>query len=136
MPYSREYFSGWYAKNRQRLSEKRRERYQSDPELRKRMIENATRRRAETRKAPPDGYTHTFDRTSKELGVPVWTLREWRRKNYFPEPLEFGRGVYFTQNQILLMKKLAEFFQTHGPRLRALDRGELQKIVSLIYSNW
>jgi hypothetical protein len=129
-------WDAWYAKNKQRLSVKRAKRYQTDVAYR----EAALRRgRAQRKKAPvvvTDGYTVSVVEAAHALGITVWTLREWRRKNYFPEPQRRQRQLWFTPYQVALLQRLRVFFDTHGIRVASEVKPALSDVVSLVYSNW
>jgi hypothetical protein len=79
-------WDAWYAKNKSRLSEKRAKRYKEDAAYRE-AAKLRSRLQRETKKAPvATEYTVSFNDAAQQLGITVWLLREWRRKNYFPEP--------------------------------------------------
>jgi alpha-L-fucosidase len=79
-------FSDWYEKNKARLSEKRKKLYRENSEFRDSALRRAEVQRKRRQDNPEDtqGYTNGFSDTAEELGITVWTLREWRRKSYFP----------------------------------------------------
>lgn len=130
-------FKDWYAVNKVPLSEKRAKRYKEDPEYRAAVIARSAAARALQRgQATPPGYAHHMADTAEALGITIWTLREWRKKNYFPEPLEYKSRMWFTQAQIGLLNNLKSFFSRKGNRISKANKPALDDLVSLIYSNW
>lgn len=131
-------YSAWYEANKQRLSEKRAKRYREDPEYREKAIARAKAQRAQTKKKEPvtDGYTVSFRQMAEQLGVTVWVLREWRRKNYFPEPHLRDSWLWFKPEHVGLLNRLKLFFEQNGHRVSDATRGALDDLVSLIYVNW
>jgi hypothetical protein len=134
---NRGYFGKWYEKNKDVLSAKRKERYQNDPVYRQQQLENRRRQLAKQRGVSPldPAYTTTFSEAAEELGITLWRLRNWRNNSYFPEPHSYGKFLYFTDNQVGLLKKLAQFI-ADKPRLNADDKDKLQDLVQFIYGNW
>lgn len=129
-------WDAWYAKNRARLSEKRARRYREDPAYRNAALKRSRAQRG-TKKAPVQGpYTVSFNDAAQDLDVTVWVLREWRRKNYFPEPHHAGGRLWFTPQQVSLLAELKHFFRVHGARVTESTRGQVDSLVSLTYANW
>lgn len=127
----------WYAKNKQRLSEKRAKRYAEDAGYREAALK---RSRAQRKKKvvtfPADGYTVSFAHMADQLGVTTWVLREWRRKNYFPEPRHRDHRLWFTPDQAMLLRRLKTFFDDHGVRVSESKREALTSVTALVYANW
>lgn len=130
-------FSKWYEGNKDKLSQQRKERYRTDPEYRQKVIQRSLEHRMAKRgdEIPP-GYEHHMAGAAEIIGVTIWSLREWRKKNYFPEPLEFKGRRWFTGNQLQLLIRLRQFFDQRGVRTRAADKADLSDLVDLIYGNW
>jgi hypothetical protein len=107
----------WYEENKQRLSEKRKRLYADDPEYRERALEASKRRMRgeQTLPVPPDAPI-SFAVASKRVGVGISTLHRWRRKKYFPEPKHQHGGLWFTEEQVLLLGELKEFFRVFANR--------------------
>src|SRR5438067_2075863 len=97
----------WYEANKQRISEERKKRYKEDSEYRQRLVQASRRRRngEKTSLAPPmpEGLI-SFHEAAKRLGKGASTLRQWRRKMYFPEPKRYNRAPWFTENQVILLE--------------------------------
>jgi len=126
----------WYAKNRTRLSEKRAKRYREDAGYRAAALERSRQQR-EAKKTPvTDGYTVSFNDAAQTLGITVWVLREWRRKNYFPEPHRRDGRLWFSPAQVKLIGKVRQFFDQRGHRVTQANRSDLEDVVNLVYSNW
>lgn len=128
-------FKSWYQKNKERLAEKKRKRYQEDPEYRAKAMERSKAQRKTTPTPITDGYSVSFAEAAKELGVSLWTLREWRKRNYFPEPKERNGRLWFTENQLMLLQKLQEFFVLNG-RIKEGTKEKMNELVSLLFANW
>ena len=129
-------WSTWYANNKERLSEKRAKRYAEDPEYREAAL-NRSRHQREVKKEPvTDGFTVSFNDMARALDVSVWVLREWRRKNYFPEPFRREGRLWFKPAHIPLLQSLHTFFLDHGIRVGESKRRALDETVQLIWANW
>lgn len=130
-----ERYQRWYAKNKDKLAEKRKKRYHDDPAYRQKALEN---RRRTLKPLPelPAQYEFNFQQAADELGVSIWRLREWRRRSYYPQPHEHGRSQYFTQAQISLLEKLRNFMNTVQGKFSDTVKDHLQDLVNLIYANW
>ena len=73
----------------------------------------------------------------EELGVTVWVLREWRRKNYFPEPYRRDGRLWFTSRQVQWLEQRPAVFVQHGSRVTdSHQKSELEDCGQLIYVNW
>jgi hypothetical protein len=132
-------FKIWYSKNKQKLSEKRKERYKNDPVYREKALE---RRKEQIKRTPklkdsrPDVYTFSFTQTAEALEISTWRLRSWRDNDYYPEPYKHGREMWFTQQQVYLLKDVVKFFDKNGPRLTKEAEEELQELVAFVAVNW
>lgn len=134
---SSDYFSTWYEKNKEELSRKRKERYQTDPAYREAALRNRAKQIERQRGLSPLNpiYSTTFSEAAEELGITLWRLRNWRTNNYFPEPYSYGKFLYFTDNQMQLLRNIKEFIGDK-PRLTMEDKEKLGSIVNLIFANW
>lgn len=130
-------YEAWYAKNKQRLLAKRAKRYQEDPSYRAAALERSRRQRVKKPvKVSSDPHSVSFNDAAQTLGVTVWVLREWRRKNYFPEPHRRDGRLWFTPAQVQRLRQVREFFVQHGARVTDTIRPKLDDVVGLVYSNW
>jgi hypothetical protein len=129
-------WDAWYEKNKTRLAEKRAKRYREDPSYRKAALERSRHQRTIKKEPVTDGHTVGFNDAAYELNVTVWVLREWRKKNYYPEPYHREGRLWFSPHQVQLLRQLQQFFDQHGSRVSDAIRTNLDDTVSLIYSNW
>jgi hypothetical protein len=132
-------FSRWYKSNKDTLSKQRKQRYHTDPEYRQKIIaqNRANKAKARQARAPLDPkYTTTMQAAADEIDVSVWSLREWRKKEYYPAPHEHGSKLYFTDKQVLLLKELAKFFAVYGKRTSAATEGLRNELIAAIAANW
>lgn len=132
-------FKTWYQKNKQALSEKRKERYKNDPEYRAKALENRKRQIQRTPKladSKPEAYSFGFTSVCEELGVSAWRLRNWRENSYYPQPHWHGGQMWFTQQQVYLLKDIVKFFDKHGARITKQAEEELQELVAFVAVNW
>jgi len=134
-------YQAWYQQNKQRLAAKRKKQYAENPEYREQRLEAARRYRRGERTppvslVPPDALI-SFAEAAERLDVGASTLREWRRKEYFPEPKRHNRGLWFTENQVFLLKSLKEFFQKYGNRPGKVKEERFKEVRAFIWwSNW
>lgn len=130
-------FKEWYAENKQAVSQKRKERYQNDPEYRQKVLARAAAHREKTGgESIPHGYSKCFADAAEHLGITLWQLRWWREKNYFPEPHDHQGKKWFTENQLALIGQLQSFLSGAGRRINRSERENLESLISLIYGNW
>ena len=130
-------FGKWYEKHKQRLSEKRKKQYAEDPEYRQRQLESSKRYRRGERTLPtPPGAPISFAQAAERTGRGVSTLHEWRRKKLFPEPKHHNRGLWFSEKQVLLLKKLKEFFRANGRKPRHIKLERLKAVVASVCADW
>jgi hypothetical protein len=93
-------------------------------------------------KNPLEGYGRlTFimlngDAVALSPAKNISTLRQWRRKKYFPEPKHHNRSLWFTENQMLLLKSLKEFFRVYGKRTGKIKLDRLKEWVASIAADW
>jgi len=129
-------WDAWYAKNKKRLAEKRAKRYAEDPAYREAALRRSREQRHKAKTPVLDGTTIAFKDMAQSLGVTPWVLREWRRKNYFPEPVNRDGRLWFHPDQRLLLQGLVSFFGEHGSRMTEAQQRDLDLLVSTIFANW
>jgi hypothetical protein len=137
-PYSAAYQVEWYAKNKDALQARRRAKYAADAELRARKIAQVAQHRERLRASKPqrpEEYNVSFSRASELLGVTVWVIRGWVQKKYIPNPYKHGKQLWFTTDQVNLMKELNVFLQNNG-RVMKNSRSQLEDITNYVWSNW
>jgi hypothetical protein len=129
-------YKEWYAANADKLSDKRRLRYQTDPAYREAAIKRAAEAREAKRQEKPAIQGSTLAEVAELLSVSTWTLNNWRNLKYYPEPDRMlGRPV-FNGKQVQLLGLIAEFFNNHPRKAAAAHRSELQGIVDVVFHNW
>lgn len=132
-------FTKWYATHKLELAAKRKKRYESDPVYREKAIKNAANYRVKQQSQidpVPVQYTFTLSLTAKALGVAVTTLRKWQEKGYFPVPYEYRGRMYFTDNQVGLLKGLVKFMRGHGRSLTTASIRQLSSMTDFLTVNW
>ena len=128
---SSNYFSKWYQKNKPKLAAKRRTLYETDKSYREKAIARASARRAAKREVQPAGYVVTVVMAADALDVSLDALRDWRKREYYPEPLKCGNRFWFTENQLKLLHKLRLFLKG-GRRFH----GALKSLTDSIFDSW
>lgn len=129
-------FKRWYSKNKKVVSAKKKLKYRNDAAYREAAL-NRSRSRRKDQKSVSDNKSLSFGEVADTLGVSTVTLRAWRCKDYFPEPVRHGRRLVFSQDQLLLLISLKEMFESYGWSLKSIEaKNALQNKVSLIYANW
>lgn len=128
--------SRWYRKNKQQLSEKRKQRYAQDPEYRKRAVEASRRRRRGERSltGPPQDAPISFAEAAEQIGVSRSILREWRRRNFFPEPKHNNGRLWFSEKQVLLLKQLKD--RVYKKRRWYLKSDRFREVITSTFANW
>jgi hypothetical protein len=126
------YYSKWYEKNKAKLAKSRKKKYDTDPEYKKNAISQSRKYRAKKQPPKPEGYDLTLQQVAEHLKVTQWRLLEWRKKDYFPEPVNHGGRFWFTPPQAGLLKGIADFFAKYGTRARH----GLEDLVNLTFANW
>ena len=130
----------WYQKNKQRLSEKRKKRYAEDSEYRERALKASRRYRSGERTPPvsvvPPDAPISLKEAARRLGKGASTVREWRRKKYFPEPRQHKRTYWLTEHQLTLIGKLKECLDVFGKRRGSIKDAQLKQVRAFISANW
>ena len=88
----KEYFAKWYEVNRERLSQKRKERYNGDPEYRERVLANSrksrkVKERPLVQEVTVNGTTYpvlAIAEACEKIGISVETMIKWERNNVIP----------------------------------------------------
>jgi hypothetical protein len=63
-------------------------------------------------------------------------MRQWRKKQYFPEPQYHGGRLWFTADQVVLLRRLKEFFEANGTKTWKAHRHELRDLVESVRAKW
>lgn len=127
-----------YRKNKDSISQERKERYQKDKEYREEQIrrrrEYTEKKRLEEGRAPleevPPQYTHTI---ADIIGDPPIigrsTISGWVAKGQLPEPAKFNNVYYFTKKQADI---LADFVTKVAGRKRIFTSGEFDADIQAV----
>lgn len=132
-------FARWYETHKNDYNSKRREKYKQDPAYKTRVLNTARQTRDNRRKykEKPSVYSFTINDVADDLGITIWTLRNWRGNGYFPEPYKFNGELWFSQNQISLLSEIRDFLVHRGiKRMSAVQRDDLQPIIESIHARW
>lgn len=129
--------SSWYEKNKERLSQRRKKLYAENLAYRERALQASRRYRRGERTPPvPADAPISFVQAAERLAIGASTLREWRTKKLFPEPKHHCRGLWFTENQVSLLKELKAFFQKYRMRPGKIKQDRLEEVKASISANW
>ena len=131
-----EYFQKWYAENKDRLATKRKKAYHDDPEYRKKALARSAEQRAKVRGKRPPHHDVPFAAAAVLLEIPTTTLREWRRKHYFPEPYHHQSKMYFSIRQVSMLKAIRNYFAGNQSRPKHSERWRLLAIIEWVTKNW
>jgi MerR-like DNA binding protein len=130
-------YRDWYQKNKQRLSQRRKTQYATNAEYRQRALEASRRRRRgeRTPPTPPDAKI-SLAQAAEQVGIGTSTLREWLRKEFFPDPKRHNGRLWFTENQVSLLKMLKDYFKVYRMRPWKIKQARLNVLLALILANW
>jgi MerR-like DNA binding protein len=130
-------YSKWYEKNKEWLSQGRKQRYAQDAAYRQRALEaSRKRRRGESTTTTLLQGLISVAEAAERIGIGVSTLHEWRRKGYFLEPKHYAGRLWFSQQHLLQLGKLKEFLRVYGRRPWSVKRDRLKELVAAISANW
>lgn len=127
-----------YRKNKDSISQERKERYQKDKEYREEQLrrrrEYTEKKRLEEGRAPleevPEKYRFTI---SDIIGNPPIigrsTISGWVSKGQLPEPAKFNGVYYFTREQGQILR---EFVQKVAGRKRIFTSGEFDADIQVV----
>lgn len=115
---SSEYFAKWYAENREKLSQRRRDRYQNDAAYREKVLQNSKKSRKSLKEVTEDGGSgrlvgadgverncYTIGETASLLDVTRETVVQWEASGLMPQD-PFGRSPRcYTAGQVHGIKK-------------------------------
>ena len=142
---SSEYFAKWYAENKEKLSQRRKERYLNDPTYKAKVLSNSKRSRKRKvedvgsgRIVGADGVErncYTVAETSFMLNISRETILAWERGGLIPtSPFVVGKFRYYTAGQIDGVKKAIELFKNGTKRIHV--RKENTGFFNLIEEHW
>lgn len=137
---SSEYYAKWYQANKERLAEKRRERYVNDPVYRSKAIALATQYRSGSRVIEEtielNGQSERLlpvNDLAEALGVERLTITNWEVRGLFPATpylLTASKKRYYTHGMIEAAKAVVEARRNGAKRIRvaATDTKMLEEI--------
>jgi MerR HTH family regulatory protein len=129
-------FSRWYQQNKERLSQRRKQRYAQDSEYRQRAVEGSRRRRRgeSNSTTPPNDVPISFGQAAERIGVSGSTLHSWRRQKLFPEPKHHNGRLWFGEQQIALLRDLKE--KVHGRRRWYMKTDRFKEVIAHVHDHW
>jgi len=135
-----DYYKEWYQKNKERLSEKRKARYETDPAFRQAVLErsaNFKKMKAAGIDVKPDVYKYSFSDVAEEFGITLSMLRNWYKNGYFPTPAKYRGQLWFTEHQKELLGQINNYLVKYQVnRVSNVHRSALQSIAALIHALW
>ena len=128
-------FRKWYQQNKERLAAKRKKLYAENPEYRQRVLAASKNYTESGAKSMLDGHVF-FTQAAQDVDITISTLRQWRKKHYFPEPKHHNGRLWFTEHQVFLLKSLQEFFKVNGRKTWKSNRHTLKALVQSVWAKW
>ena len=136
-----EYFAKWYAANKQKISDRRKERYLTDPAYKEKVLSNSKRSRAPKaidkgagRIVGADGVernAYSLAEAAVLVGVSRETLAAWNKSGLVPvNPF----GSFYTIGQVGAIRSVIEIRKEAGKRVH-IKRGD-GGFTSLISERW
>ena len=134
-------WQSWYEDNKERIAKARAERYANDPIYRAKLKENARARYkakfGTTKRSVPERYVVQLkDLPDYVEGLTLSRFREWRKREYIPEPFRKHNEVWFTHPQVNLLRSFQAFFTTRDTRIGSREREGLQSLINDIKESW
>jgi hypothetical protein len=129
------HYREWYQQNKERLSAKRKKLYAENPEYRQRALE-ASKKHRDTEASSMLDDNVFFTQAAQDVDTTISTLREWRKKHYFPEPKHRNGRLWFTEHQVFLLKSLKAFFRVNGKKTWKSNRYALKDLVESVWAKW
>lgn len=127
----KDYYAKWYQENRERISRKRKDAYDDDPEYKRKVLAQSTSHREKHRKAPRVKVPrHTVPRIHKAgdggkitlysigffsifVGRSVQSINDWEKRGHLPRtpyvgpPRAKGQGFrYYTESMMVVVKEV------------------------------
>lgn len=133
------YFQQWYQKNKKKLSKRRKQKYQSDPEYRDRQLQASKDWRSRNpdyrnRKKDDQPKRFTIGEAATQIGSCPQTIRALEAKGMIPKANKgIGHRMY-SEAQVALMHDLILYLQTVHYRNRS--KPKLAALVKNLKTNW
>lgn len=143
---SNEYFAKWYAENREKLSQKRRERYQNDPDYREKVLLNSKKSRKSLKEVTDGGggrlvgadgverNCYTVSETASLLDVSRETVIQWERSGVMPKDPFARNPRCYTAGQVQGIKKAIEAHRNGAKRVHI--RKDNVGFTAMISEHW
>ena len=138
----------WYSKHKDEYNKKRRERYHTDPEYRKRAIKASRETRKRRAKSNTSNVTmrdyhgtqvqvFSIGKAAEQIGRTAWVIRSWEVDGTIPKALpEFSESArFYTEHQVELLKWLSEELTKAGPSNMAQSIAKKQ-LKATIHERW
>jgi len=149
MTYDPLYYQSYYKANRDRIAKKRREKYYSDEEYRRRRIEYAKRyNRLHYKPHPrinPENWEkdiygiklYSVGKLCKTIGIKYPTFRKWLFEKIIPySPFKINLKYYYTDKMIEVMKEVISSYKRQDWYNEILKKWqqdiEIQKLKKLL----
>lgn len=140
-------FGQWYEANKEKLAQKRAEKYRTDPDYRAKALERAARQRSDNprQRRDTDSSVRVINGELREvfrigtvaeaIGRDEQTIRLWEERAIIPKPSAPGKHRYYTSHQISLLQMLCGVLGTH--RYDSVQiRAALEQQKTVIFSQW
>lgn len=132
---SKTYWKYYYEKNKDRLNEKKRQRYKTDATYREALLTNAKLRatlyRASSKLARKDliktvygieEKPYSLKAMSRIAGIYYDVIRKWFKAGYIPQPLYYnGKRALYSESQVLYFKDFIEELKKNDAYLTYAD---------------
>lgn len=117
-------YRSWYEINKEKLSARRKQRYQQDKEYREKALSRASDWRANNPTPSRAGEARIkvvngtemrcfrITETSQMIGRSDQTIRDWEEKGIIPKPSVEGVHRFYTYPQVVLMRELGEIIDS------------------------
>lgn len=148
-PTGGSYYQKWYEANREKLAERRRQRYQMDPQVREKAIQRQRKwrkdhARASTKDSPKFrevngnlAQVFRISDTAEMAGCSVEFIRKYEQAGVIPRTSVQSAQRYYTSSQVRLIK---DFFlvmqELKYNKDAALRDAAVEKHKSLMIENW
>lgn len=142
----KEYFAKWYELNRERLSNKRKDRYNSDPEYRERVLTNSRKSRKSKERpvvqvvtvSGQDYNALSIAEACEKIGISVETMIKWEKSKVVPATpfrLTGRRTRWYTHGMVdVIAAAVSDRTVSTGKRVRiSYDDAEF---VAKIVTGW
>lgn len=144
---SNEYFARWYAENREKLSQRRKERYLNDPNYREKVLLNSKRSRKSVLQVSEDGGSgravgadgverncYTVSEAASLLDLSRETVIQWEKLGVIPADPFARTPRCYTVGQVQGIRKAIEAHRNGTKRIHV--RKENIGFTAMISEHW